>query len=253
MLELSEPRSQVSSRSKNNFHQIRLASIQAFKPLWTVGERRNSGDERLHSNRSAGQEFDCPRILSGRRARSLEANLSRNHFLKRQRNLGRNVSHEDDTSAFPDTIDRGVYSFSLAHCFDCKVNAGSICEFRNALSEIWSSIQCGSGSKFSAEFKARRIHVSNKNARTACNPQSLLQQESDRASTDDQGGTTGGDGNQRNRVKCHSNRFQQRSSSERKILRQAMDNSRRNHNKLGKSARAPVVITRHAQNLATIA
>ena len=54
-------------------------------------------------------------------------------------------------------------------------------------------------------------------------------------------------------MKSHGDGFEHRGLGKRKIVRQSMDDARRNHDKLGKRSRATVVTTRDAQHLAAIA
>ena len=63
-----EMKSQNSSGSEDDFHQVWLARVQPLKPLWPVIERGDGGDKRFYFDGAAGQQLDGPRVFSGRGA-----------------------------------------------------------------------------------------------------------------------------------------------------------------------------------------
>ena len=70
------------------------------------------------------------RIFAGRCARPLQTNLPGHNFLKWQRDLRRNISHQHDASTLTNAIDRSVHSRVVAHSFDGEINPKSIGELK---------------------------------------------------------------------------------------------------------------------------
>lgn len=98
-----------SLRLKYDLQQSRFASVEATEPRRPLVERSHCGKKWFNADRTARDERDARRILAGRRARPLQANLTRHNGLEIYFYSGCDVPYQRDHAAFAHSFDGKIY------------------------------------------------------------------------------------------------------------------------------------------------
>src|SRR5882724_5238519 len=227
--------------------------MQPFEPLWTFVQRRNCGDQRLYSDSSRCQEFHGLRVFSCRCARSLQADLPRDHLLQRQSDFGGNVPDQYDGSTLANRLDSATHSLVSSHCFNRHVHTDATGKVQYLLHEASVDRQHRCRTDFLSKFEAREVDVRYENAGATGDAQRLCNEQSNHARPENKSRAVGRNLRQRNGVNRNGHGLQHRCFCKRKIVRQPIYDAGRNDNIFGKGPRATIVRARDSHNLAVVA
>ena len=96
----------TGSRLEHDFHQIRFLAVKAVEPRGPSSSGANAVMSGATEIARAMQSIACGYSPRGR-ARALQANLARHHFLQRQLDFGRDVADQRHRAAFAHAVDGG--------------------------------------------------------------------------------------------------------------------------------------------------
>jgi hypothetical protein len=183
----------------------------------------------------------------------LQANLASDDFLQRERDARRDISDENDGTAFADGVDGGGDGFISADGFESDVDTLAVGEFEKSCVELVIRNENFGGTKLTCELQARGVDVGDENTRAASDPTGLQNQDADGARTKNQGGGAGGSWREGYGMKSDGYGFEHGSFRKGQILWETMKNARGNCYIFGESSGAAVIAARNAENLACVA
>jgi len=227
--------------------------VKALEPARAFFQRSDGGDQWLYLNFAGGHPLDCLRIFSGRGTGTLQANLARDNFLERKIDVGGDVADEDDGAAFASDVDRSGDGFVAANALDSDVDAFVVGALENSCEQGIVGEKSFRGAEFFCECEALRVDIGHENFGATGGAQSLQREDADGAGADDKRGGAWSELREVDAVDCDGDGFEHRSFGERKIVRQAIEDSRGDGDELGESSGATIVGARDAEDLATIA